>query len=77
MRLDAKLAALDNHAARRMHISEWQHLRVLAAAEGDSRIVEECDYRIAKLTTRPGSTRCTITVLRSSRLGGAAVVDLL
>ena len=53
MRLDDKLAALDNHAARRMRVSEWQHLRVLAAAEGDSRIVEECDYRIAKLTDRP------------------------
>lgn len=50
MRLDDKLAALDNHAARRMHVSEWQHLRTLAAAEGDARIVEECDYRIAKLT---------------------------
>ena len=48
-----KLAALDNHAARRMHISEWQHLRTLAAAEGDSVIVAECDYRIAKLTDRP------------------------
>ena len=53
MRLDDKLAALDNHAARRMHISEWQHLRTLAAAEGDARIVAECDYRIAKLTDRP------------------------
>ena len=52
MRLDDKLAALDNHAARRMHVSEWQHLRTLAAAEGDSRIVAECDYRIAKLTAR-------------------------
>ena len=50
MRLDDKLAALDNHAARRMHVSEWQHLRTLAAAEGDSVIVAECDYRIAKLT---------------------------
>ena len=48
-----KLAALDNHAARRMHVSEWQHLRTLAAAEGDSRIVAECDCRIAKLTDRP------------------------
>ena len=53
MRLDDKLAALDNHAARRMHVSEWQHLRTLAAAEGDSVIVAECDYRIAKLTARP------------------------
>lgn len=53
MRLDDKLAVLDNHAARRMHVSEWQHLRTLAAAEGDARIVEECDYRIAKLTARP------------------------
>jgi hypothetical protein len=53
MRLDDKLAALDNHAARRMRVSEWQHLRTLAAAEGDARIVEECDYRIAKLTARP------------------------
>ena len=53
MRLDDKLAALDNHAARRMHVSEWQHLRTLAAAEGDSVIVAECDYRIAKLTDRP------------------------
>lgn len=53
MRLDDKLAALDNHAARRMHVSEWQHLRALAAAEGDSVIVAECDYRIAKLTARP------------------------
>lgn len=53
MRLDDKLAALDNHAARRMRVSEWQHLRTLAAAEGDSVIVAECDYRIAKLTARP------------------------
>ena len=35
MRLDDSSAALDNHAARRMHISEWQHLRVLVMAEGD------------------------------------------
>ena len=54
MRLDDKLAALDNHAARRQHVSEWQHLRTLAAAEGDARIVEECDYRIVKLTTNRG-----------------------
>ncbi len=45
-----KLDRLDNHAARRMHVSEWQHLRMLALAEGDSRTVTECDYRIAKLT---------------------------
>ena len=45
-----KLDRLDNHAARRMHVSEWQHLRMLALAEGDSRTVAECDYRIAKLT---------------------------
>jgi len=76
MRLDDKLAALDNHAARRIDVREWEHLRILARAEGDARLVEECDYRIAKLTTRPGSTRCTITVLRSSRHGGSAVVDL-
>lgn len=53
MRLDDKLAALDNHAARRQHVSEWQHLRAIAAAEGDARIVAECDCRIAKLTDRP------------------------
>jgi hypothetical protein len=47
-----KLAALDNHAARRMRVSEWQHLRVLAIAEGDARVAAECDYRIAKLTER-------------------------
>ena len=47
-----KLDRLDNHAARRMHVSEWQHLRMLALAEGDSRTVTECDYRIAKLESR-------------------------
>ncbi len=50
MRVADKLDRLDNHAARRMHVSEWQHLRMLAIAEGDPRVVEECDYRIAKLT---------------------------
>lgn len=49
-----KLAALDNHAARRMRVSEWQHLRVLAIAEGDARVAAECDYRIARLD-RKGS----------------------
>ena len=53
MRLDDKLAALDNHAARRIDVREWEHLRILARAEGDARLVEECDYRIAKLTDRP------------------------
>lgn len=64
MRLDDKLAALDNHAARRMHVSEWQHLRVLAAAEGDSRIVEECDYRIAKLESRTRARQAMTAVGR-------------
>lgn len=51
--LDDKLAALDSHAARRMDVREWQHLRTLARAEGDERIVAECDYRIAdELTAR-------------------------
>jgi len=78
MRLDAKLAALDNHAARRMHVSEWQHLRTLAAAEGDSVIVAECDYRIAKLTARTRADEAMRAVgrLRESLhdLGGCEVV---
>jgi len=64
MRLDDKLAALDNHAARRMHVSEWQHLRTLAAAEGDSVIVAECDYRIAKLTARTRAQEAMLAVGR-------------
>ena len=50
MRAADKLDRLDNHAARRQHVSEWQHLRTLAMAEGDSRTATECDYRIAKLS---------------------------
>ncbi len=75
MRLDDKLAALDNHAARRMRVSEWQHLRTLAAAEGDARIVEECDYRIAKLTARTdgdfgrANTRLAAKLAEAKRLG--------
>ena len=73
-----KLAALDNHAARRMHISEWQHLRTLAAAEGDSVIVAECNYRIAKLTERTRAQEAMRVVgrLRESLfdLGGCEVV---
>ena len=64
MRLDDKLAALDNHAARRIDVREWEHLRILARAEGDSVIVAECDYRIAKLTARTRAQEAMLAVGR-------------